>query len=301
MPTDDIVHVFVVQRMDPHSLSFRAILHFPSLSSSSSSSSLPLFMVTGWFCGCIRIVRKEQTIDASALSSVQGLPITREWFDGPGKRDFQVEATATPPRCVIVVEKEGIYNRLSEDRFFERFPCVLVTGKGFPDLATRALVWTLHHEVGLPVVGLCDCNPYGIGVLHTYHAGSDRIGIDGGNRYSVPIGWLGLRPSHVRKLRAQNMLPNSVYQQLTDQDRKRLQNLSGDSHPFHADCIVEKDEHGNQYSKGDDRLDELLLMQESGIKVELEALHWLGLEYVSDWLEETFLKHDSEEDELAIL
>ena len=40
---------------------------------------------------------------------------------------------------------------LAEDRFYDRCPCILITGKGFPSLDMRALVHYLHQELGLPV------------------------------------------------------------------------------------------------------------------------------------------------------
>ncbi len=63
---------------------------------------------------------------------------------------------------------------------FVIFRCILVTGKGFPDLATRALVHTLYNELKIPVLGLCDGNPYGISVLALYRFAGDRMGVDGG-------------------------------------------------------------------------------------------------------------------------
>jgi meiotic recombination protein SPO11 len=39
-----------------------------------------------------------------------------------------------------VVEKDAIFQRLSEDRLADRLPMVLVTAKGMPDLATRAFL-----------------------------------------------------------------------------------------------------------------------------------------------------------------
>ena len=197
--------------------------------------------------------------------------------------EIEVRSKAT---CILVIEKEGVYNRLSEDRFFERIPSILVTGKGFPDLATRALVKALHVKLQLPVYGICDCNPFGVGVLHTYQVGSKRIGIDGGDRYGVPIQWMGLRPSHVEDLRDRKELPKDVYQALTDIDKKRLGKLCNESHSFHQ---------GN-----DAKLNELILMQQCGYKIELEALHWLGMEYMSDWLESVLTSHQNG-DEDAIL
>jgi meiotic recombination protein SPO11 len=244
-------------------------------------ASINITALLGWYCGSIEIIRNGNITDATTLSSVQGLPITREWIDASECRDDEEEfSIRSNARCILVIEKEGVYIRLSEDRFFERFPCILVTGKGFPDLATRALVHRLAKKLNIPVCGLCDCNPFGFGVLHTYERGSVRMGVDGGNRYSVPIRWVGLQPSRVQALQGQ--LPRSVYQRLTDVDKRRLDKLCDECHPFHHDHI-----------DGDVRLDELQLMQSTGYKVELEALNWLGVDYMADWIEDILVNQDS--------
>ena len=251
----------------------------------------------GWFCGCVEIVRcGENTgdsdsgngdgatstasrVDGTALSSSQGLPITREWIDrstptsngnnnfGTGSPAFQI--STRDAKCILVIEKEGVYNRLSEDRFYDRYPSILVTGKGFPDLATRALVHALHTELQLPVYGLCDCNPYGIGVLQTYRKGSARMGLDGTDRYGVPIQWIGLRPSQVHAMRSD--LPSNVFQSLTELDRKKIGRLGEEGSSFlSGDGITAKSRLH--------RRRELALMDETGVKVELESLHWLGMD-----------------------
>ena len=58
----------------------------------------------------------------------------------------------------------------------------------------------MHRELGIPVYGLCDCNPYGLSVMSTYRRGSEKMGLDGGERFGVPIGILGLRPSQLKRL-----------------------------------------------------------------------------------------------------
>jgi len=80
-----------------------------------------------------------------------------------------VTACAPQVKFLLIVEKEGPFNRLCEDRFFDRMPCIIVTGCGFPDVATRCLVGKLksaHPE--LQVIGVCDYNPYGVALLLTY-------------------------------------------------------------------------------------------------------------------------------------
>ena len=143
---------------------------------------------------------------------------------------------------------------------------ILVTGKGFPDLATRALVQSLHKELDLPVVGICDSNPFGISVMALYHCAGDRMGVDGNMKYSVPIRWIGLRPSMVSDL--EDRLPKEVFQKLTDRDYKRIDALLDETHSF----------------LNEEREDEILAMKEAGYKVELEALYWLGPDFMGNWV-----------------
>ena len=181
---------------------------------------------------------------------------------------MEIQLSSRDAKVILVIEKEGVYNRLSEERIFDRFPCILVTGKGFPDLATRALVKTFHAELGLPVVGVCDCNPYGVSVLALYHCASDRMGVDGNRRYSVPMRWLGLRPSEVARIKGG--LPETVFQKLTELDNKRIASLLGA---------------GDTFLTGEEE-EELREMEDAGHKVELEALYWLGPDYMGNWIVE---------------
>lgn len=127
-------------------------------------------------------------------------------------------------RFVLVIEKDGVFQRLLEDGFADAARCIMVTGKGFPDLATRAFVKklqvcprnvqrfpphthcththalharTLMHflpqtALGVPVYGLADYNPYGLALLLTYKVGSARMGFEA-SKYAADVKWLGLR------------------------------------------------------------------------------------------------------------
>lgn len=48
----------------------------------------------------------------------------------------------------------GIFRRLVEDRFTERFPSVLICGRGFPDLATRAMVHQITERFQVRRAGI---------------------------------------------------------------------------------------------------------------------------------------------------
>jgi meiotic recombination protein SPO11 len=225
-------------------------------------------------------------LDGRNLLAAQGASISSEWLTVHQNGRFQV--TSERAQCILVIEKEGIYRRLSEDRFFDQVPCILVTGKGFPDIATRAMVHYVHTQTGLPVRGLADCNPFGVMVLHTYQGGGQHSG------YGVPMEWVGLRPSQVEQLVRRSeenddntllqQLPEQVFQQLTELDKKRLE-----------DHLL-KETHGwtNSSPNGDERYDELLGMRR--YKVELEALHWLGMDFCATWLAQ-ILEHEQNHDD----
>jgi meiotic recombination protein SPO11 len=92
------------------------------------------------------------------------------------------------------------------------------------------------------------------------------MGIDGRKRYTVPMRWLGLRPSKVAELKDE--LPDTVFQKLSDLDYKRITSLLDSGNPF----LTEEDE------------EEVRIMGDSGYKVELEALYWLGSDYMGNWV-----------------
>lgn len=52
-------------------------------------------------------------------------------------RSLEAYTFQSDARYILVVEKDAVFQRLSEDRFFMAFPSILVTAKGFPDLASR--------------------------------------------------------------------------------------------------------------------------------------------------------------------
>ena len=120
----------------------------------------------GLYAGVVRVLEPGiGEIDGISLSDP--MPISSNWITNP-----EVHCDPTGAQFILVIEKEGIFDRLHQDRFWRRLPCVLVTGRGFPDLATRALVHQLSTRFSLPVYGLADCNPFGLALLLTYKLGS---------------------------------------------------------------------------------------------------------------------------------
>jgi meiotic recombination protein SPO11 len=64
---------------------------------------------------------------------------------------------------ILLVEKEAAFMRIAEDRFYNKYPCIVITAKGQPDVATRLFLKKLKTTLGIPVLGLVDSDPYGMG------------------------------------------------------------------------------------------------------------------------------------------
>ena len=73
---------------------------------------------------------------------------------------------------VFVVEKDSVFSRLKQSGILEKYSIIMVTGKGFPDLATRRLVAKLSTT--LPVLILTDCDVGGLEILCCYKFGAIR-------------------------------------------------------------------------------------------------------------------------------
>ncbi|KAL4087181.1 hypothetical protein PRIC1_013078 [Phytophthora ramorum] len=213
----------------------------------------------GCFTGDLSILRDGQW---RHFGSGEEVSITQELLQ---LKASDVHSTA---KFIVVVEKDGIFNRLREDKFFEKIPSILVTGRGFPDLATRMFVSLLSHALGIPVLGLCDCNPFGLSILLTYKLGSARMPLES-LQYAVDIKWIGLRPSQIASLG----LPQSSLKALTRKDIAVADSLIG------ASFIQANKRYKNEV--------EMWLGDSLPWKIELEALHFLGFTFLTSFLQDS--------------
>lgn len=104
--------------------------------------------------------------------------------------------------------------RLAEDRFYNRFPCIIITAKGQPDVATRLFLKKVKSDLRIPVLGLVDSDPYGLKILSVYMSGSKNMAYDSSNLTTPDIKWLGVRPSDLNKYK----VPSECRLPMTDSD-----------------------------------------------------------------------------------
>uniref|UniRef100_A0A1D1YDQ0 DNA topoisomerase (ATP-hydrolyzing) n=1 Tax=Anthurium amnicola TaxID=1678845 RepID=A0A1D1YDQ0_9ARAE len=175
----------------------------------------------------------------------------------------EVEDVKSVARYILVVEKETVFQRLANDKFCEKNHCVIITGRGYPDVSTRRFLRYLVEKLCLPVYCLVDCDPYGFDILTTYRFGSMQMAYDAKLMCVPEVRWLGVFPSDHEKYN----LPDRCLLPLTPEEKKKTEAML-------LRCYLHKE-------APDWRL-ELERMLQKGVKFEIEALSVTSFSFLSD-------------------
>lgn len=164
---------------------------------------------------------------------------------------------------ILIVEKESAFQRLANDQFCKRNRCIVITGRGYPDVSTRRFLRVLIEKLYLPIYCLVDCDPYGFDILTTYRFGSMQMAYDAKILRLPEIRWLGAFPSDIEKY----SLPEHCLLPLTAGDKSRAEAM------LHR-CYL-------RLEVAEWRL-EIELMLQRGVKFEIEALSACSLSFLSE-------------------
>ena len=122
---------------------------------------------------------------------------------------------------VLLVEKGTQWNRLSEDKFWKKHNCILLTGNGQPPRGVRRLARRLNEERKLPVYVLVDNDPWGYYIYSVVKQGSINLAFES-QRMAIPkakfIGFSSADPDRYG-------LPRNVGIKLNDKDINRAKEL----------------------------------------------------------------------------
>eukprot|EP00457_Paulinella_chromatophora_P005515 gb/GEZN01005532.1/.p1 GENE.gb/GEZN01005532.1/~~gb/GEZN01005532.1/.p1 ORF type:complete len:352 (-),score=44.59 gb/GEZN01005532.1/:588-1643(-) len=159
-------------------------------------------------------------------------------------------------KFVLVVEKETIFRKICADSAFRsEKPCLLVTGKGYPCLATRHFLKNFLAEAKVPCFILVDADVYGLEIYCDYKYGTVKRSVeDVALPAIVPI---GLSISEAR-ICGQEIIMES-------RDKSRLQSLS--YRPYAASDMYLKQQ--------------IAELERRGTKAEVECLWKLSPDYLT--------------------
>ncbi|MGE3151761.1 MAG: DNA topoisomerase IV subunit A [Nitrospiraceae bacterium] len=186
-----------------------------------------------------------------------------------GKGGYSVPSIVEPEyleirRCtadfVLLVEKGTQWNRLSEDKFWRRYNCVLLTGNGQPPRGVRRLARRLHEEHRLPVYVLVDNDPWGYYIYSVIKQGSINLAFES-QRMAIPKAkFIGLSSGDPERYE----LPRNVGIKLNDKDTTRARELM--NYPWFQKPVWQQ---------------EIKRMLTNGLKYELDALANKDFQYLT--------------------
>jgi len=163
---------------------------------------------------------------------------------------------------VLHVEKDTVWSRFNEDRFWEQHNCILTEGSGQPPRGVRRLLHRLNRELGLPVYCLLDCDPWGHYIYSVIKQGSINLAFES-ERMAVPDAkFIGVRAGDYETCE----LSDDVKIALNDRDIARAKQIA--AYPWF--------EHKRPWQL------EIKKMLSNGFKMEVESLITKNISYVTE-------------------
>ncbi|KAJ6628976.1 Meiotic recombination protein SPO11 [Pseudolycoriella hygida] len=159
----------------------------------------------GLIAGSIKITfEDDKTLDVENVEGGVLLP----------QHTMNIKKVETLAKFVLLVEKHTIYEKLLTENFLTRLkPCILITGKGYPDTNTRYILKKIWDDCKCPIYALVDADPYGIEIMLSCRHGSLNMSYCD---LAIPsINWIGVLPSEIKKYKLKSL-------QLTNEDCIRL-------------------------------------------------------------------------------
>ena len=133
-----------------------------------------------------------------------------------------VEFKKCDAKFVLHVEKDTVWQRFNEDKFWRTHNCILTHGGGQPPRGVRRMLHRLHGELKLPVYCLLDNDPWGYYIYSVIKQGSINLAYES-QRMAIPDArFIGLRS---KDYAACDLTP-SVTISLNDNDVKRAKQIA---------------------------------------------------------------------------
>ncbi|MCE9544939.1 MAG: DNA topoisomerase IV subunit A [Planctomycetia bacterium] len=168
---------------------------------------------------------------------------------------------------ILHVEKDTVWRRFNEDKFWRKHNCILIHGGGQPPRGVRRLLSRMHNELTyrgqkLPVFCLLDNDPWGYYIYSVLKQGSINLAYES-KRMAIPDArYIGLRSKDFEECK----LTPSVQIRLNEQDIKRAKQIAG--YPW--------------FAKKKEWQREIKQMLDNGFKLEVESLISKDISYVTE-------------------
>lgn len=222
----------------------------------------------------LQTTRDSIHVVASARGSAMGRVVLRDGGDrldltkmGTGGWSItpfldQVEIVESDAEFIILSEKDAAMMRLAEAKYWERQPCIILTGKGTGDIATRAFLKMLVRELQIPAFALVDSDPYGHYIYSVFLRGSKRLSYESPFIATPELKLLGVLSRDLEEYK----IPKAVRIRMEDSDIRRVKQMLDE--PF--------------VQKNKEWVRDLELMLKMKEKAEIQAFASHGFNYLTD-------------------
>jgi DNA topoisomerase-6 subunit A len=208
----------------------------------------------GSMVGPMVIVDAGDEIDLSRMGS-------GGWSIPSITEDYVIEFKKNEAEYIVLVEKEAVWHRLNEDKFWKKHKCMLVTGNGQATRGVRRLMQRMAVELKIPVYVLVDNDPWGLYIYSVVKQGSISLAYES-MRMAVPKArFLGLRSRDFKQFK----LSDDVKIELEKKDITRAKEML--AYPWFGAAHWQEE------------INDLL---EAGFKMEIEALSNKDISFVTD-------------------
>ncbi|KAG0467012.1 hypothetical protein HPP92_018026 [Vanilla planifolia] len=177
----------------------------------------------------------------------------------------EVEVIESVAQYILVVEKETVLQRLANDNFCKTNLCILITGRGYPDVTTRRFLRLLMEQLHIPAYCLVDYDPHGFDILSNYRFGSMQMAYDAKLMRVPEIRWLGVFHSDLAKYQ----LLDRCLLSLTSEEKKKAESML-------LRCNLQQEAPRWRV--------ELEAMLQRGLKFEIEALSTTSISFLSQYI-----------------
>jgi DNA topoisomerase-6 subunit A len=209
----------------------------------------------GDMVGPITLIDNGDEIDCSRMGSGgYGIPSIVE----PDRVQFK----KCNAKFILHVEKNTVWQRFNEDKFWKKQNCILTHGGGQPPRGVRRMLHRLHNELELPVYCLLDNDPWGYYIYSVIKQGSINLAFESARMAIPEARYLGIRSIDFERCE----LSRNVTIRLNDNDKKRATQIK--KYPWFE---------GKK--KWQQEIDKML---ENDFKLEVEALINRGISFITE-------------------
>ncbi|HME56607.1 MAG TPA: hypothetical protein VKM55_30685 [Candidatus Lokiarchaeia archaeon] len=203
--------------------------------------------------GRLRIKDQTDIIDLEAMGS-GGWAIT-PFLDN-------VEIIESDAEFVLVIEKDAAMMRLSEAKWWKEYPCIIISGRGAADIATRMFLKKINKILNIPTFCLVDSDPYGHYIFSIYLRGSKKLSYESPFLATPNIHLLGVLTRDLDSY----TVPKECRIPMNKTDLKRCQEM------LNEDFV----------KKNKNWVTDLELMMKVKEKAEIQSLSAHGFEYLTE-------------------